>query len=134
MFVSSVGIENAKTKKTTTATKIGGTVGLGVGTAYLIKNKQDIFVNTMKASTEKFGSKKFGIIGAVFASGITLLASTGLGVGIANFASKVSDAIKLKKMEKETKQMLVEVLQKGVDEKNNPVTISVEELNSLLDE
>ena len=79
------------------ATQVGKIAGFGVATAHLIKNKEDIFVNTLKASVEQYGSKKNGIIGVSIAAGFALLAGTGIGAAIGKFIGTISDNIKFKK-------------------------------------
>ena len=79
------------------ATQVGKVAGVGIGSAYLLKNKEDIFVNTIKTSVQQFGSKKFGIIGATLAGVITLLATTGVGAVTGKLIGTVIDKIKFKK-------------------------------------
>ena len=79
------------------ATQVGKVAGLGVATAHLIKNKEDIFVNTIKSSAEQFGSKKYGIAGAVIAASVSLIVGTGLGAAIGKLVGTISDNIKFKK-------------------------------------
>ena len=127
MFVSSVGINKVNNAK---ATKIGGAAGIGVGAAYLLKNKEDIFIQRAKESMAKYGTKKYGVISAAVVAAGTLLATTGIGAMVGN----IIDKIKFKKQETQVKQMLAEVLQKGIDEKNVQETTSIDELLSLQNE
>ena len=127
MFVSSIGVNKVNNAK---ATKIGSAAGVGVGAAYLLKNKEDIFIQRAKESMAKYGTKKYGIISAAIVATGTLLATTGIGAMVGN----IIDKIKFKKQETQVKQMLAEVLQKGIDEKNVQETTSMDELLSLQNE
>ena len=127
MFVSSIGVNKVNNAK---ATKIGSAAGVGVGAAYLLKNKEDIFIQRAKESMAKYGTKKYGVISAAVVAAGTLLATTGIGAMVGN----IIDKIKFKKQETQVKQMLAEVLQKGIDEKNVQETTSMDELLSLQNE
>ena len=113
MIVSSVNVGQTNAKK---GAEIGAAVGIGAGTAYLVKNRQDIFVNTLKSSVEQYGSKKNGIIGCAVAGAATLLATTGVGAAVGSVIGKVADAIKFNKMQSDVKQALADVIQKKLDE------------------
>lgn len=133
MLVSSVNVNQVNS--TQKAAKLGSTVGVGVGAAYLIKNRQDIFVNTIKQSVKEYGSKKNGIIGCAVAGAATLLATTGIGAAVGGVIGKIVDTVNSKKAEKETKQMLAEMLQKQVDSGafDNVKSMSIDEACAQLD-
>lgn len=110
-------------------TKIGTAVGFGVGAAYLLKNKQDVFVNTLKNSVNKYGSKKYGILKAILMGISTMAVSTGVGAAI---GKKITDSIKLKNVKQELAEMVSKSIEEqGIDETHE---YSVGELEALLEE
>ena len=123
MFVSSVGVNKVNNAK---STKIGSAAGIGVGAAYLLKNKEDIFIQRAKESMAKYGTKKYGIISAAVVAAGSLLATTGVGAMVGN----IIDKIKFKKQETQVKQMLADVVQKQLDEKKIQ-EIPIDELLSI---
>ena len=91
------------------ATQVGKVAGLGVGAAHILKNKEDIFVNTIRTSVEQFGTKRNGIIGAVLASAVALIVTTGIGAFAGKFIGMISDKMKFKKALENAENSVVKV-------------------------
>ena len=133
MFVSSVGVNKANNSK---ATKIGSAAGIGAGAAYLLKNKEDIFIQRAKESMAKYGTKKYGIISSAIVAAGTLLATTGIGAAVGNTVAKLVEGIKQKKQLENLKQALADKLnsEEEIKKRENATLIKMDELNALLDE
>lgn len=82
------------------AKKIGTAAGAGVGVAYILKNRKDIFLKSAQEAAEKLGSNKKGI---AIASGVALAfvtASTVIGRAVGAIIDKISEKISEKKSQK----------------------------------
>lgn len=133
MFVSSVGVNKANNSK---ATKIGSAAGIGAGAAYLLKNKEDIFIQRAKESMAKYGTKKYGVISSAIVAAGTLLATTGIGAAVGNTVGKLVEGVKQKKQLENLKQALADKLnsEEEIKKRENATIINMDELNALLDE
>lgn len=133
MFVSSVGVNKVNNSKTM---KIGRAAGLGAGAAYLLKNKEDIFIQRAKESMAKYGTKKFGVISSAIVAAGTLFATTAIGAGIGNAVGKLVEGVKQKKQLENLKQALADKLnsEEEIKKRENVTPVSINELTALLDE
>ena len=78
-------------------TALGSVAGTGVGAAYLLKNKEDIFVQRVKESLTNYQTKKYGIIAGAIAAVTTLFVTIGVGATFGKLVGSISDKIKFKK-------------------------------------
>ena len=114
-------------KKSHAAKHTGTVVGLAAGSAYIIKNRKDLFIEGGKKAAEALGhtNKALGVVipAAVGAAivGITTLAGTLIGVGI----DKIKNNIMQKKAAKLVKSLIAEQVQKDMEGKE---PINLEEL------
>ena len=133
MFVSSVGVNKANNSK---ATKIGSAAGIGAGAAYLLKNKEDIFIQRAKESMAKYGTKKYGVISSSIVAAGILLATTGIGTMVGNAVGKLVEGIKQKKQLENFKQSFTVCLdsEEAMNNRKDATPVTVDELNALLGE
>ena len=78
-------------------TALGSVAGVGVGSAYILKNKNDIFARTINESLTNYQTKKYGIIAAAISAIATLLVTTGVGAAAGKLIGSIFDKIKFKK-------------------------------------
>ena len=132
MFVSSVGVNKVNNSK---ATKIGSAAGIGAGAAYLLKNKEDIFIQRAKESMAKYGTKKYGIISSAVVAAGTFFVTTGLGSIVGKTIGKFVEGIKQKKQLENLKQMLADKLnsEEEIKKRESATEVSMDELTALLD-
>lgn len=88
---------------------IGTVAGMSAGSAYLLKNKEDIFVQRVNESVAKYQTKKYGIIVAAIAAVATLLLTTGVGAAAGKLIGSVSDKIKFKKAKENGEKTVLNV-------------------------
>lgn len=128
-----MAIDAIKIKLPHAARHTGAAAGLAAGSAYILKNRKDIFIEGGKKAAEALGqSKAVGIAvpAAVSAAiiGVTTLAGTLIGAGI----DKIRNNILQKKAEKAVKAAIAEQIQEDLKTKELK-PIKLEDLAKSLD-
>lgn len=90
-------------------TALGSVAGVGAGSAYILKNKNDIFTRTINESLTKHQTRKYGIIAGVVAAAVTLFITTGVGAAAGKLIGSISDKIKFKKAKEDGEKTVLQV-------------------------
>ena len=129
-----MSIDAIKIKLPHAAKHTGAAVGLAAGSAYIIKNRKDIFIEGGKKAAEALGytNKAVGLAvpAAVSAAiiGATTLAGTLIGAGI----DKIKNNIMQKKAVKAVREMIAEQIQEDLKTKELK-PLKLEDLAKSLD-
>jgi len=107
-------------KKSHCAKRIGAASGLAIGSAYIIKNRKDLFIEGGKKAAEALGhtNKAIGIVIPAAVATAIIGASTIAGTLVGAVIDKLKNNALQKKAVDATKQMLAQQIQKKIDKDN----------------
>lgn len=113
---------------------VGTIIGAGAGTAYMLKNGKDIFINGIQKGLQ--GTDVSPSLATPIGVGVSILSVgilTGMGRLIGAGIGKIADTIEQHKAQKKLKEEIAETISQKAEELNNIEPISVGELEEMLE-